>query len=422
MWSNTQWRKTILGLILRESRQLSVLAICLVLYVVLYLSFGGLDSSSLAPDEIQRFPRKVWQSWKVDSLSFEDRDAERARTWLIKNPSHRYEVLTDGSGLAYVEEVFGRSGINRPDIVKTYKSLNDRIIQADLLRYIIMYAEGGIWADIDVEALKSFEHFIPKRFREHDLDIIIGIETDEPSFKNHPVLGSKSESFCQWTFVCKPRLPVMLQLINNISIWLDGLAQKQGKPISDIVLDFDEVLSGTGPSAFTYAMLAEMSRLQGTEVTWATFHDLDEAKVVGRMLVLPSEAFAAGTGHSASGNHGGKGALVKHHFHASSWTTSHPRFKHPLYGEVEKCNWDEECVKLWDANTAFFSSLSPLDQSKLIAIKDLDDNQMLKIANEIPAQLVTDTSAPLVVGVVEDAASGIQPYNGADGTELLEVS
>jgi hypothetical protein len=170
--------------------------------------------------------------------------------------------------------------------------------------------------------------------------------------------------------MCKPRLPVMMRLIENIMRWLHDLSIKQGKPISDLYLDFNEVLTGTGPSAFTAAILAEMTKSVGTSVRWDKFSGLTEAKLVGGVLVLPVEAFAAGTGHSDSGNHKGKGAMVKHHFHASSWPSKHPRFKHPVYGEVEKCNWDLECVKLWDANTAFFDGLPEEERLKIIKIKE----------------------------------------------------
>ena len=290
----------------------------------------------------------------------------------MKNPKFRYEVLTDDNTMDYVEEHFGPSGYNRPDIVQTYKTLNAKIIQADLLRYLVMYVEGGVYTDIDVEAIRSIDYFIPKRYDEKSVNMVIGVETDEPAFKDHPLLGSKAQSFCQWTFMCKPRLPVMMRLIDNILLWLQNLSHEQNVPISEIQLDFDEVLSGTGPSAFTNAILAEMSETEGRPITWEEFHDLEESKLLAGVLVLPSEAFAAGTGHSQSGNHGGRQALVKHHFHASSWPSQHPRYRHPIYGEVERCNWDMECVKLWDANTAFFAALPEEEQLKMIAIKDLD--------------------------------------------------
>ena len=316
------------------------------------------------------FPRKIWQTWKVDSLNFEERDQTCARSWTLKNPGHRYEVLTDQNDMYYVETHFGPTGLNRPDIVYMYRSLTARIVKADLLRYLVMYVEGGVYTDIDVEALRPLDKFIPDRYSERDINMIIGVEIDQPEFKDHSILGPKSQSFCQWTFMAKPRLPVMLRLINNIMTWLEELARRQGVGISEISLDFDEVISGTGPSAFTTAILAEMSAAAGRPISWDNFHALSESKVVGGVLVLTVEAFAAGQGHSDSGNHNARTALVKHHYHASQWPTNHPRYNHPVYGEVEKCNWDAQCVREWDANKAGFEAMSPEEQQKQIAMKE----------------------------------------------------
>ena len=48
------------------------------------------------------------------------------------------------------------------------------------------YVEGGVYADIDVEAIRPIKKFIPKKFDEADVDMVIGIEVDEPSFSFHP--------------------------------------------------------------------------------------------------------------------------------------------------------------------------------------------------------------------------------------------
>jgi mannosyltransferase OCH1-like enzyme len=326
------------------------------------------------------FPRKIWQMWKVDPLGFNERDLACARTWTLKNPGYRYEVLTDSNDLYYVETHFGPTGMNRLDIVDTYRSLTAKIVKADLLRYLVMYVEGGVYADIDVEALKPIDRFIPDRYNERDVDMVIGIEIDQPELNNHPILGKKSQSFCQWTFMCKPRLPVMLRLIDNIVKWLNDVAKRQRVPISEIVLDFDEVISGTGPSAFTSAILAEISARNDQAVNWDIFHNMAESKLVGGVLVLTVEAFAAGQGHSDSGNHNARTALVKHHYHASAWPTSHPRYNHPVYGEVEKCNWEIECIKLWDANKAAFETLPPEEQAKMIALRAVADAQAAQLA------------------------------------------
>ncbi|RDW95141.1 putative glycosyl transferase [Coleophoma crateriformis] len=363
-------------------RALPVYAV--IIFVVSFISFHESVSSSLKSADLWKrdfhskssskalgdsFPKKIWQTWKVDPLAFEERDLMSAKTWTAKNPGYRYEVLTDGNDMHYVETHFGPNALNRPDIVYIYRTLTARIIKADILRYLIMYIEGGLYVDIDVEALKPVERFIPDRYVEKDIDMVIGVEIDQPHFVNHTILGPKSQSFCQWTFMCKPRLPVMLKLVDNIIKWLNEVAQKQNVPISEIVLDFDEVIVGTGPSAFTNAVLAELSARNGQKVTWDTFHNMAESKLVGGVLVLTVEAFAAGQGHSDSGNHNARTALVKHHYHASNWPNRHPRYNHPVYGEVEKCNWDVECVALWDISKWEFENLPEEEQARLIAEK-----------------------------------------------------
>ncbi|KAE8155101.1 nucleotide-diphospho-sugar transferase [Aspergillus avenaceus] len=358
----------------RQVRRLipgALTAILFVSYLSITDTFGDLSGgfSYRSCETHSRIPRKIWQSWKVDPLEFEERDLLVARSWTSKNPGHRYEVLTDQNDLYYVETHFGPEGFNRPDIVDTYRSLAAPIIKADLLRYLIMYVDGGVWADIDVEALRPLDRFIPDRYDERDIDMVIGVEIDEPEFNSHPILGQKSQSFCQWTFMAKPRLPVMMRLVEHILDWLHDLSVKQGKPIAELELEFDDIISGTGPSAFTAAVLAEMSIRTGREVTWKTFHNIPESKLVGGFLVLTVEAFAAGQGHSDSGNHNARTALVKHHYHASGWPTKHPRYNHPVYGEVEQCNWNRDCVAEWDANTAAFASLSPDEQEQQIALK-----------------------------------------------------
>ena len=346
----------------------------LILFVLLLSGcLSGGHTSSLHSHNAP-FPKKIWQTWKVDPLGFEEKDSSVARTWTSKNPDHRYEVLTDQNDLAYVETYFGPHGYNRPDIVYMYRELTARIIKADLLRYIVMYHEGGVYTDIDVEALRPLDKFIPDRYDERDIDMVIGVEIDQPEFRNHTILGQKCQSFCQWTFMCKPHLPVMMTLIENIIKWLKDVAMEQRVPISQIQLDFDQVISGTGPSAFTRAILEDMSRRKGREITWDNFHSLQESKLVENVLVLTVEAFAAGQGHSDSGNHNAKQALVKHHYHASGWPTAHPRYNHPIHGEVERCNWDVECVKRWDNDKAAFEALPDEEQAQQIALRQMDPN------------------------------------------------
>lgn len=370
------------------------------------LPYGSEATSVQAYPQAQRsdFPPKIWQTWKVDPVHFEERDLEKARSWTELNPDWRYEVLTDGNDVRYVDYHFGPEGFNRPDIVAFYRDVTASIIKADLLRYLIMYAEGGVYADIDVEAMKPTSKFIPERYDHKDIDMVIGVEIDEPEWQNHPILGSKCMSFCQWTFMCKPQLPVMMRLVENIMMWLDGVARNQTVPLGEVVLDFDEVISGTGPSAFTKAIidqinvdrrLAESGKKDASppaEVSWNNFHDLDESKVVDRILVLNVEAFAAGQGHSDSGTHDTRHSLVRHHYHASNWPSRHPRYRHPAYGQVEDCNWNRDCVHRWDDDVAAFTKMNEEDQKRIIAEKEKEaaeaeaEEERLRVEEETRAR------------------------------------
>lgn len=352
----------------KQLQRITPACIALLVLFVLFSSQLGDFGSKVFVSRSTPFPRKIWQTWKVDPLDFEERDLNTARSWTRQNPSYRYEVLTDQNDQAWVENAFGPNGYNRLDIIYMYRELTAKIIKADILRYLVMYVEGGVYADIDVEDLRPIEHFVPERYQEGDVDMVLGVEIDQPEFSDHPILGPKSQSFCQWTFMSKPGQPVMLELVENIMRWLKDVAEEQKVPIGEIKLDFDQVISGTGPSAFTRAVLDEMSKRTGKTVTWDTFHNINESKLVGGILVLTVEAFAAGQGHSDSGNHDTKHAIVRHHYHASKWPDSHPRYKHPIFGQVEDCNWKPDCVKKWDEDTAAFKGLSPEEQTKQIAV------------------------------------------------------
>jgi mannosyltransferase OCH1-like enzyme len=353
-----------------------VLLLCVACILLTVFSNAGYIESPLSgrPFHSPRTPhasflRKIWQTWMVSPLYFKEREVNRVRTWLKMNPGYRYEVLTDANAMSYVEAHFGPDGLNRPDIVYTYRELNVNIIKADFLRYLFMYAEGGVYADIDVEALKPISEFIPlsSDFNEADIDLVIGVEVDEPTFAFHPILGPKCRSFCQWTFMCKPRSPAILRLINNVVLWLNDLSLAQNVLLANITVDFDDIIKGTGPSAFTSAMLAEMTAQTGASVNWDSFHHMTQPKRVGSILVLTIDAFAAGQEHSNSGLHTSEAAMVKHHYHATSWTDSFSRYSHPAYGMVEECSWNMTCVQQWDANREAFPSLPEEQQAKLIA-------------------------------------------------------
>ncbi|NWN33545.1 hypothetical protein GY663_30675, partial [Klebsiella michiganensis] len=89
----------------------------------------------------------------------------------------------------------------RPDIVDTYLALPVPIFKADMLRYLLLWDQGGIWSDLDVSCESiPIEEWIPAEYQ-GKAALVVGWEFDagwpEPYVRQ----------FASWTIMAKPRLP-----------------------------------------------------------------------------------------------------------------------------------------------------------------------------------------------------------------------
>jgi Mannosyltransferase OCH1 and related enzymes len=147
--------------------------------------------TSAAP--IYTLPDKVWHSAKFDNLSENQR--EWTGSWTRKNPSIRQELLTDRSAEAFVRAHYFKT---RPDIVEVYEALPIPILRADLFRYLVVLAEGGIWGDLDTSCEKEVAEWVPLEYRNANIDMIVGLEFD---FEWRGAGTKIASQFCNWVFV-----------------------------------------------------------------------------------------------------------------------------------------------------------------------------------------------------------------------------
>lgn len=54
-----------------------------------------------------------------------------------------------------------------------------------------------------------------------------------------------------------------------------------------------------------------------------------------------------------------------------------------MYGEVEKCNWEAECVRIWDDHTEMFDSFPPEEQQRLLEEAKEREERKQREKNEI---------------------------------------
>lgn len=96
-------------------------------------------------------PRILHQTWKTDSLP--DHLREFQASWLALHPDWEYRLWTDEDNERLIAEHY-------PQFLDHYRHVTPIILKIDFVRLAYLHRFGGVYADIDCEALRSFEPLI----------------------------------------------------------------------------------------------------------------------------------------------------------------------------------------------------------------------------------------------------------------------
>lgn len=161
-----------------------------------------------------KFPAYIWQTWKFTPQSGEFDDLYRPveASWTELHPNFVHEVITDDIAVLLLRHLYS----SIPDVVEAYNSLPMPVLKADFFRYLILLARGGIYTDIDTQALKSAIYWVPANVPRAEYGLVIGIEAD-PDREDWVKWYSRRIQFCQWTIQAKPGHPVMRDIVATIT-------------------------------------------------------------------------------------------------------------------------------------------------------------------------------------------------------------
>lgn len=276
------------------------------------LELADTDNEHRILEDLRRqpFPSKIWQSWKDDSEDPTERTIGFPHDWRVANPNHRYERITDANNNEYIMAEFDES------ISSVFMSLDDPILKADFLRYLILLKEGGVWADIDVLPHQPISKWIPEHLKD-SVNLVVGMENDhhkEPIWPGSPY----SVQLCQYTILAKPDHPAIATLVDGVRQDLTRLMKE--KPSGQSVT-FEDVMGTTGPFAFTNAMMQYFKEQTGVEHTGDELDSLEEPKLIGDVLVLPKDSF--GWLPQENTHEKGDPAILVEHLFIGSWRSSH---------------------------------------------------------------------------------------------------
>lgn len=103
-------------------------------------------------------------------------DRSSIQSWVKIYQKHRQEILTQYSYSAesYVKDRFS----HRPDIEEAFVDLQDSILRADLIRYLVLLGGDGVYGDVDTTSLILIEDWVPSAYV-NKVNLSVGVEYDK---------------------------------------------------------------------------------------------------------------------------------------------------------------------------------------------------------------------------------------------------
>ncbi|RAH70337.1 putative alpha-1,6-mannosyltransferase subunit (Hoc1) [Aspergillus aculeatinus CBS 121060] len=204
-------------------------------------------------------------------------------------------------------------------------ALPSAVLKSDFCRYLILYARGGVYNDLDVRLMQPLPWgvMLGDESGDHPGDgdapgtlgesgppaAIIGLEGDAAT-RGLP----RSPQFVQWTMVAAPGHPifgaVLGKIVDRTEEYLRRLGQEDRAGVG---VEPPDVMEWTGPSVWTDAVLEYLGADEGM---LHTLRDLQETLRIRDVVVLPKRGFAITQGE----DHRSAGVLVKHYF-SGTWKT-----------------------------------------------------------------------------------------------------
>lgn len=255
------------------------------------------------PPTDKSIPHTIW--YKLGPKGLNKDASEWMNSCLSRNPTWQARYMLDENADDWVASSFS----DRPDIVGTFQNLTIPILKADFLRYLLLYREGGIWFDLDVECGDILiDDWIPAALKANT-SLVVGWEFDAglPNDVSHQL-----ES---WTIMSQPGSPYMLQAINDITQAIHDEAGEHSVPTSELKLHVvPDVVDFTGPARLTRSVFRALEGTLGADVDRRLVQGILKPTQLGDVLFMPGWAFAATQGqYPEQDRHKMGPRLVIHH-------------------------------------------------------------------------------------------------------------
>ncbi|KAG8162607.1 hypothetical protein KVR01_008372 [Diaporthe batatas] len=278
--------------------------------VYIYIVFATIPTAQHARLIPQSIPKKIW--YKLGPRGLTAQVQAWADSCIQQNPEYEHKFMTDELSDAWVAEHFS----DHHEVAEAYLNLTVPILKADILRYLLLFVEGGVYNDLDVTCHVPIDSWIPAEYQAN-ASLVVGWEFDVGWGENIV------REFATWTILSKPASPHIWALIENIIQLLDDKTKQLNlESVGQLTpITVGDVVDTTGPRIFTKSILESLERNTQAPVDKDSIKNLLHPKMVGDVLILPGYSFAAGSNHY-SAEQPIQPPLVTHHG-AGTWKNEH---------------------------------------------------------------------------------------------------
>lgn len=278
-------------------------------------------------DPKSRFPAYIWQSWKhgLNDERFDQAYKEGQAQWAYKNPGFVHELFNDDTSYTIIKHLYSYV----PQVIEAYEAMPEVILKVDFFRYLILFARGGVYADVDTFPLQPVPNWIPENVSPTELGLIISVG-QELSSANWRLENHRRLEFGQFVIQSKPGHPILREIIAQITE--QTLEKKRNlQPNEFLALDANphqrqlDISRWTGAGIWTDVVMGYLNDYVKSSiyqsVSWKEFHALKMPKLVSDILVLPIKSFASELEIPKDNKVSDPIAFVKH-YSANIWKTT----------------------------------------------------------------------------------------------------
>lgn len=275
---------------------------------------GRLRPSPTPGTRRPNIPKNIWHVF-LHKQEINPNLRPAIHSWAELNPDHDYHLVETVQATDILFDLYK----DRPDIVHTFQKLESTVMRADFLRYVLLARHGGVYTDVDTQALKPINEWVPAAYKNFTR-VVIGVEYDQLDDSERHVSMPHSLSLCQWTILAAANHPLLWYTVDEAMFAIHSLADFYKTDVEHLRPTDKEVIVTTGPALWTASVIKYLRGRGYHNVSYSDFSGLREPKLMDDILILPIDAFGVGQPHSNSSESAEESpdALAQHLF-SMSW-------------------------------------------------------------------------------------------------------